>query len=135
MPHAWSEHVYGDPITSGGPLEPWDEPVDSHGYRWQINVADTWHQVNRAVALENGIAPMDVWVTEYNTSARGVEGSNAPEASYTSGWMFNALARMAVSLPTLRGAWRQTVGLAQGGAASGLLCALAGVETGASSVR
>ncbi|HJO05721.1 MAG TPA: hypothetical protein QGG37_00060 [Chloroflexota bacterium] len=104
MPHAWSEHVYGDPITSGGPLEPWDEPVDSHGYRWQINVADTWHQVNRAVELENGIAPMDVWVTEYNTAARSVEGADAPEASYTSGWMFNALARMAVSLPTLRGA-------------------------------
>ncbi|MDP6507873.1 MAG: hypothetical protein QF719_04520 [Chloroflexota bacterium] len=104
LPHAWSEHVYGDPVASGGPLEPWDEPVDSHGYRWQTNVADTWHQVNRAVELENGIAPMDVWVTEYNTAARGVEGANAPEASYTGGWMFNAIARMAVSLPTLRGA-------------------------------
>lgn len=104
LPHAWSEHVYGDPAASGGSLEPWADPVDSHGYRWQSNVADTWHEVNRAVELRYGIDPMDVWVTEYNTAARGVEGAYAPENSYTGGWMLNAIARMAVSLPTLRGA-------------------------------
>ena len=47
---------------------------------------------------------MDVWVTEYNTAARGLDPAFAPESSYAEGWMLNAVARMVASLPTLRGA-------------------------------
>ncbi len=104
MPHAWSEHVYGDPTAGGGRMEPWDEPLDSHGYRWQTNVADTWREVNLAIEARYGIDPMDVWVTEYNTAARGLDPAFAPENSYAQGWMLNAVARMVASLPTLRGA-------------------------------
>jgi len=104
MPHAWSEHVYGDPAGGGGRMEPWDNLLDSHGYRWQMNVADTWREVNLAIEAQYGIEPMDVWVTEYNTAARGLDSSFAPESSYAEGWMLNAVARMVASLPTLRGA-------------------------------
>ena len=104
MPHAWSEHVYGDPAAGAGRLEPWSDPHESHGYRWQMNVADTWHEVNLAIEARYGIEPVGVWVTEYNTAARGLDSTYAPENSYTEGWMLNAIARMAASLPTLRGA-------------------------------
>ncbi len=104
MPHAWSEHIYGDPTAGGGRMEPWGEPLESHGYRWQVNVADTWREVNVAIEARYDVEPMDVWVTEYNTAARGLDFAFAPQNSYPQGWMLNSVARMVASLPTLRGA-------------------------------
>ncbi len=106
MPHGWSEHVYGDPPRrqADAGLEPWAEPLDSHGWRWQMNVSDTWQEVNAAIEERYGIEPIDVWVTEFNTAARGHAAGFAPVNNYARGWMLNAIGRFAFSFRRFRGA-------------------------------
>ena len=106
MPHGWSEHVYGDPprLEANPEFEPWAEPRDSHGWRWQMNVADTWQEVNKSIEDQFGIPPLDVWVTEFNTSARGPDTSRKPVNNYPRGWMLHSIARFAASFARFRGA-------------------------------
>ena len=88
-PTALLEHVYGQPPYVGlglGPsMEPWDDPTTPEGWRFGMNVCDTWDAVHEFA----GYWTHPVVVTEVNTAARGV----APIYNYERGWLQHAYLR------------------------------------------
>ncbi|MBM4438502.1 MAG: hypothetical protein FJ029_15050, partial [Actinobacteria bacterium] len=106
LPSAWSEHVYGDPPPAGANAdrEAWaDVRAPGAGYRWGMNVAATWQAVNVHVEREFDLPPLPVWVTEFNTAARGTAPPHLPTLNYARGWLVHALAQMTQAFPTLQG--------------------------------
>ena len=107
IPHGWAEHVYGDPLPgqAGADREAWRDLRDPRtNFRWGMNVAETWHEINGALERAFGLTPLPVWVTEFNTAARGTRTPFRPADNYVPGWMIHATAQMATRLPTLQGA-------------------------------
>ena len=107
VPHGWAEHVYGDPRPDrpGADREAWADRRDpTMDFRWGVNVAETWQEINALLERQTGVPPLPVWVTEFNSAARGTEPPNQPADNYAPGWMIHALARMTVAFPTLQGA-------------------------------
>ncbi len=107
VPQAWSEHVYGDPRPggAGAEREAWTDVRDPlEGFRWGMNVGHTWQEINTHVEREFGLPPLPVWITEFNTAARGITPPFQPADNYVRDWMIHALAQMSAALPTLTGA-------------------------------
>ncbi len=107
IPHGWAEHVYGDPLPgqAGADREAWRDARDPRtNFRWGMNVAETWHEINHTLERAFGLAPLPVWITEFNTAARGTSMPFRPADNYVHDWMIHATAQMATRLPTLQGA-------------------------------
>ena len=107
VPSAWAEHVYGDPRPEvpGAEREAWfDTREATAGFRWTMNVAETWQGINATLEQDFGLAPLPVWITEFNTAARGITSPHQPADNYVEGWMIHALSQLTCRMPTLVGA-------------------------------
>jgi hypothetical protein len=98
-PDVLSVHVYGDPTqgqVADFPREPWEDTNKvAEGWRFAMNVARTWADIHDDAGW-NG----PVWVTEFNTAARGQN----PSMNYPARWLLHALGAMAALIPGLEAA-------------------------------
>lgn len=91
-PDVLSVHVYGNPrLTVTDDLQTRHEL----GWRFGLNVAETWAETHRALGLDH----LPVWITEYNTAARGTDPPNRPAHNYRTGWLQESMRAVATALP------------------------------------
>ncbi|MDE2767304.1 MAG: hypothetical protein OXI70_04355, partial [Chloroflexota bacterium] len=91
-PDVLSVHVYGNPRHSVA-----DDMQTRHeaGWRFGLNVAETWAENHAALGLDH----LPVWITEFNTAARGTDPPNRPAVNYHAGWLQDAAPLVAQALP------------------------------------
>ncbi len=106
-PDVLSVHVYGNPRLSVA-----DDMQTRHerGWRFGLNVAETWAENHAALGLDH----LPVWITEFNTAARGTDRPHRPAVNYHAGWLQDAASVVARALPQAQAlCW--FVGQARGG--------------------
>ncbi len=91
-PDVLSVHVYGNPRLSVA-----DDLQTRHerGWRFGLNVAETWAENHAALGLDH----LPVWITEFNTAARGTDPPHRPAVNYHAGWLQDAASVVAEALP------------------------------------
>ena len=79
-PDVLSVHVYGNPRLSVA-----DDMQSRHerGWRFGLNVAETWAENHAALGLDH----LPVWISEFNTAARGTDRPHRPAVNYHAGWL------------------------------------------------
>ena len=83
-PDVLIEHIYGDaslPIRQDALL------VDSHGWRFGINIAKTWQENHELLGLND----LPVFVAEFNSASRGIVAPHRPKDNYVRGWLQSAV--------------------------------------------
>ena len=84
-------HVYGD---GRNPVAVDCESRSSQGWRWGINIAETWQENREALGIDTR-----VMITEFNTSARGTNAPHRPVDNYRDGWLTEACAYVERTIP------------------------------------
>lgn len=94
-PDVLSVHVYGNPRLAVA-----DDMRTRHeqGWRFGLNVAETWAENHAALGLDH----LPVWITEFNTAARGTDRPHRPAVNYQAGWLQDAVPVVAKALPHAR---------------------------------
>ena len=91
-PDVLSVHVYGNPrLSVAADMRTRHE----RGWRFGLNVAETWAENHAALGLDH----LPVWITEFNTAARGTDPPHRPAVNYHAGWLQEAAPLVAQALP------------------------------------